>query len=221
MDVGQKKRHLPVAAGHKSGAQNVRAILQVCKDIGVSQLTLFAFSSENWRRPALEVKALMSLFSDYLDHHIESLNEKGVRLNFIGARDKFAASLLKKIVHAEQKTAENSAFTLNLAVDYGGQWDICNAMKMIAKEVEVGHLKVSDIDEQLVEQYLSLSGESYPDLMIRTSGEHRISNFLLWQLAYSEFYFTDVLWPDFKEADLLEAVDCFNQRERRYGGREK
>ncbi|MCY4045176.1 MAG: isoprenyl transferase [Cellvibrionales bacterium] len=216
-----KKRHLPAAAGHKAGAENVRDILESARHLGVKALTLFAFSTENWNRPKLEVKALMALFSDYLDGHIDELKKAGVRLRFIGARDKFQAALLKKIEYAEQETSANEAFTLTLAVDYGGQWDILNAAKSLAKKSRDGLIDVDTIDETAFEAELSLNDIDYPDLLIRTSGEYRISNFLLWQLAYSEFYFTDILWPDFKQEALTQAVESYRHRDRRFGGREE
>lgn len=216
-----KKRHLPAAAGHKAGAANVREILESARNLGVKALTLFAFSTENWNRPKLEVKALMALFSDYLDGHIDELKNAGVRLRFIGARDKFQSALLKKIQFAEQETQGNHEFTLTLAVDYGGQWDILNATKCIAKKVKEGLIDPEAIDEATFEAQLSLNDIEYPELLIRTSGEYRISNFLLWQLAYSEFYFTDDLWPDFKQDALTQAVDSYQRRNRRFGGREE
>ncbi len=216
-----KKRHLPVAAGHKAGAENVRLTLQSCKELGISALTLFAFSSENWQRPALEVKALMALFSDYLDRHIETLRQEGVRVQFIGARDKFQKALLNKIEWAESQTLDNSTFTLTLAVDYGGKWDITQAAKQLAQEVALGEISPNDIDELTLEKKLSLFDVGFPDLLIRTSGECRISNFLLWQIAYSECYFTDQLWPDFDRDALIRAIESFDQRDRRYGGREE
>ncbi|CAA0115619.1 Ditrans,polycis-undecaprenyl-diphosphate synthase ((2E,6E)-farnesyl-diphosphate specific) [BD1-7 clade bacterium] len=214
-----KKRRLPAAAGHKAGVETVRKVLRASRELGIKHLTLFAFSSENWRRPELEVRALMSLFSSYLDNEIEELASEAVRVRFIGRRDRFSKSLLKKIEFAESETASNSAFTLTLAVDYGGQWDIANAARQLASEVAAGTLAVNDIDEDRLDALVSLSDLPAPDLMIRTSGEHRISNYLLWQLAYSEFYFTDVLWPDFGRDDLVAAIQDYTTRDRRYGGR--
>lgn len=216
-----KKRLLPVAAGHKAGAENVRSILEACQEIGVQELTLFAFSSENWQRPPLEVKALMTLFSDYLDRHIEELHEKGVRMRFIGARERFSPALMDKIHYAETLTQKNIRFVLTLAVDYGGQWDITRAAQRIAEDVEAGKLSADQITTASIENYLSLNADAYPDLFIRTSGEYRISNFLLWQIAYSELYFTDVLWPDFSKDDLLQALKSFSGRSRRFGRREE
>lgn len=214
-----KKRSLPVASGHKAGVETLRAVLSACERNQVKALTLFAFSSENWSRPALEVKALMLLFSSYLDNEVEQLHQRDVRLRFIGRRDRFDKSLLKKIDYAEQKTRNNRSFTLSLAVDYGGRWDILQAAQSLARQIETGERKASDIDEQAFHQALSLSDLPNPDLLIRTSGEQRISNFMLWQLAYAELYFTDVLWPDFGEQELEQAIKCYQQRDRRFGSR--
>lgn len=213
------QRRIPVAAGHKAGVESVRTILQACFDAGVYNLTLFAFSSENWRRPTLEVDALMTLFSSYLDSELEKLMEEKVRLRFIGRRDRFSKKLIKKIEYAEQLTSVNSTLNLTLAVDYGGQWDIVEAGKVLAKKCLDGDLDPEQIDEQLFQEQLCLNELPTPDLLIRTSGEHRISNFLLWQLAYAEFYFTDTLWPDFDAQEFQLALDSFAGRERRYGGR--
>lgn len=215
-----KAKRLPVAAGHKAGAENVRSILKRCKQVGVQALTLYAFSTENWQRPALEVKALMVLFSDYLDQHIQTLKDEGVRVRFIGGRDKFQAALLKKIEWAESETAHNTSFHLTLAVDYGGKWDITEAARRLAERVAEGALSPEAITEGALEQELALYDVGFPDLLIRTSGEYRISNFLLWQLAYSEFYFAKELWPDFDEAALDKALMSFAQRQRRFGGRD-
>ena len=214
-----KKRLLPAAMGHKSGVETVRTVLEACKEIGVKNLTLFAFSSENWSRPALEVKALMQLFSTYLDNEIEELARKEVRVRFIGRRDQFSAELLGKIDFAEQRTQSCSEFNLTLAVDYGGQWDITEAAKKLAEDVEKGRLSASEITPELLGEHVCLAELPEPDLMIRTSGEYRISNFLLWQLAYTEMYFTDVLWPDFDGNELENAINCFSNRDRRFGGR--
>jgi undecaprenyl diphosphate synthase len=216
-----KQRHLPVALGHKSGVEKVRDILEASKELGINNLTLFAFSSENWLRPAMEVKALMALFSSYLDNEIEALANKKVRLRFIGRRDRFSEELLRKIEHAEKYTSSFSELNLTLAVDYGGQWDITEAAKKIAEEVQQGKLNPVDITAELFSRYVCLADLPLPDLLIRTSGEYRISNFLLWQLAYAELYFTNVLWPDFDKKELLMAVDSFAKRDRRFGGRKE
>lgn len=214
-----KKRSLPVASGHKAGVEALRSVLAACEELDVKVLSLFAFSSENWSRSKLEVKALMLLLSHYLDHELDELDRRGVCLRFIGRRDRFDIKLLNKIEQAEEKTANNLQFFLNLAVDYGGQWDITQAARALAQRVEQGLLNAEDISEQHLASLVSLSHLPLPDLLIRTSGEYRVSNFMLWQLAYSEFYFTDVLWPDFDGAELKKAVENYQQRERRFGGR--
>lgn len=214
-----KQRKLPVAAGHKAGVETVRRVLELAKDAGVTCLTLYAFSSENWRRPKLEVSALMTLFSSYLDAEVARLNEEGVRLKFIGRRDKFSASLIKKIEYAEATTQANTGFYLNLAVDYGGRDDICQAAQRLAKEVAAGDLKPEDITEQRFAQHVALADIAEPDLFIRTSGEYRLSNFLLWQLSYAEFYFCEALWPDFDEREFNKALQSFAMRQRRFGAR--
>ena len=214
-----KKEGLSTAAGHKAGVEAVRLVLSVCQEANIKCLSLFAFSSENWSRPKLEVRALMKLFSSYLDSEVKQLVEKGVCLRFIGRRDRFSKSLLKKIELAEAATAHNHRFHLTLAVDYGGHWDIAEACKKIAYQVEQGKLKASAVDEQLIDRLICSAELPKPDLLIRTSGECRISNFLLWQLAYSEFYFTDTLWPDFDKAEFSKALSVFAQRDRRFGGR--
>jgi undecaprenyl diphosphate synthase len=214
-----KKRNLPTAAGHKAGVETVRTVLEASKAAGVKCLTLFAFSSENWTRPKLEVSALMKLFSSYLDSEVKALDEKGVQLRFIGRRDRFSKTLLKKIEQAEKITAHNDEFHLNLAVDFGGQWDITQACRTLAKKAASGEIQADNIDEALLQSELCLADLPMPDLLIRTSGEYRISNFLLWQLAYAEMVFTDVLWPDFTKAELLKALEDFAGRDRRFGGR--
>lgn len=213
------QRKLPVSAGHRAGVEALRGVLESCEQQGVKALTLFAFSSENWRRPDFEVSALMTLFSSYLEKEVKTLADKNIRLRFIGRRDRFPPALLRKIESAEKLTEANQQFHLTLAVDYGGQWDITRAARMLAQAVESGELTAEDINESLLAESLCLSDLPHPDLFIRTSGECRISNFLLWQLAYTELYFSDVLWPDFGARELEAAIDCFRQRERRYGGR--
>ncbi len=214
-----KKNKLSTALGHKAGVETVRKVLKASREMGVKHLTLFAFSSENWQRPALEVRALMTLFSSYLNSEIKELDEQGVRIRFMGRRDRFSKGLLKKIESAELQTKNNQSFDLVLAVDYGGQWDIAEAAKTLAKRVVDQDISLDEIDPTSLSAAMQLSDLPHPDLMIRTSGEHRISNFLLWQLAYSEFYFTDVLWPDFDEVHLKEALLSYAARDRRFGGR--
>lgn len=214
-----KQRKLKTASGHRAGVETVRTVLDACQQQGVLCLTLFAFSSENWRRPKLEVDALMRLFSSYLDSEVNNLHAKGTRLKFIGRRDRFSKTLLKKIQKAEVTTQDNTQFYLNLAVDYGGQWDLAQACQQIAFKTQQGLLQPEAIDEALLGQHLSLADLPAVDFLIRTSGEQRLSNFLLWQSAYAELYFSDVLWPDFNEQDLADALDFYATRERRFGGR--
>jgi undecaprenyl diphosphate synthase len=214
-----QQRNLPIAAGHKAGVEAVRNLLDMAKSKGVRCLTLYAFSSENWRRPKLEVSALMALFSNYLDSEVNKLQEEGICLQFIGRRDRFTKALVKKIDFAESKTQHNTDFYLTLAVDYGGRDDITQAAKILAEKVQQGELKVEAINEDVFAKHLALQHLPEPDLFIRTSGEYRISNFLLWQLSYAEFYFCDVLWPDFSADDFKQALDCFAQRDRRFGAR--
>lgn len=211
-----KQRGLPGAAGHKRGVERVRDVLEACRHVGIEVLTLFAFSSENWSRPKMEVAGLMTLFSIYLKKETAKLKEEGVRIQVIGARDKFSKKLKEQIEWAEQETAAGT-MTLALAVDYGGRWDIAQAAKTIAKKVQRGELLPEHIDETLFDQYVCIGDLPPVDLLIRTSGELRISNFLLWQCAYAEFYFTDVYWPDFDEAQLHRALAEFRRRQRRFG----
>ncbi len=216
-----KQRGKPAPFGHRAGVEAVRKVLQLCADHGIGIVTLFAFSSENWQRPSTEVKALMALFATYLKGEIKKLHQDGVRVRFIGDRQRFNRSLVKQMEHAEQLTANNTDTTLVIAVDYGGQWDIANAARQLAEQVQAGQLQPGQIDEQLLDAYICLADLPKPDLCIRTAGEQRISNFLLWQLAYAELFFSEALWPDFGEPELLAALDSFNQRERRYGGRDE
>ncbi len=215
-----KRRGLKAAGGHRAGVEVIRGLLRCSRERGVQVVTLFAFSSENWQRPSLEVQALMRLFSSYLESETKQLNEDGVRMRFIGERGRFSARLRKQMDYSEQLTRFNTATTLVIAVDYGGQWDIVSAARQLAKRVEAGELRAEDIDISLFDQYTALSDLPKPDLCIRTAGEQRISNFLLWQLAYSEFYFCDCLWPDFDEVEMGRALDAFASRERRFGGRD-
>ena len=215
-----KARGKSTSSGHRAGAETVRTVLQLCTDRGIKVVTLFAFSSENWQRPTLEVRALMTLFASYLKGEVKQLHADGVRLRFIGDRQRFSDGLVKLMEYSEQLTASNTDTTLVIAVDYGGQWDIANAARQLAEQVAAGQLKPEQIDEQLLDAHISLADLPKPDLCIRTAGEQRISNFLLWQLAYAELFFSDTLWPDFCAADLSAAIESFQQRVRRYGGRD-
>jgi len=209
-----KKRFLPRIAGHKQGLEAVRDTVKSCIELGVEYLTLFAFSSENWRRPADEVSMLMQLFVLALEREVGRLDQNGVRLRVVGDLSRFDAKLVALIRQAEERTAGNTKLTLTIAANYGGRWDIVQAAQAMLKAAP--HLAAGFSEEELT-PYLSMNYAPEPDLFIRTGGEQRISNFLLWQLAYSELYFTDTLWPDFDRAALERAIDSFRQRERRFG----
>ena len=207
------------AAGHKAGLKPVRMCIEECTRLGIGALTLFAFSSENWRRPADEVGSLMSLFIEALDREVAELHEKGARLRFIGERKSLSVRLQSRIASAEERTAGNGGLALQVAVSYGGRWDIVQAAQLLAKECSSGSMRPEEITEARFAARLSLAGLPDVDLHIRTGGEQRISNFLLWQLAYAELYFSERLWPEFTAADLQEAVAFFAGRERRFGQR--
>jgi undecaprenyl diphosphate synthase len=213
----KQRKMREVAAGHRAGVETIRAILEACEQHGVEILTLFAFSSENWLRPRSEVEALMALFSSYLTRETPDLDRRNIRMRFIGRRDRFSAKIQQKMVNAEMTTRNNNGGVLVIAADYGGQWDIAQASRSIARDVLEGRLSLDDIDEQLVDSRICLADLPRPDLLIRTGGDHRISNFLLWQFAYTELYFTEKYWPDFGEQDFLRAIGDFAGRERRFG----
>jgi undecaprenyl diphosphate synthase len=212
-----RKRALPRHAGHRSGVGSVRQAVETAAQRGVKVLTLFAFSSENWSRPREEVSKLMGLFVEALQREVDELHLNNVRLEFVGARELLQAGLVEKIASAEEQTRENTGLRLIVAVAYGGRWDIAQAAKRLAGRAVAGEIAVEDIDDAAVAQELQLRDVPDPDLLIRTGGEQRISNFLLWHLAYSELYFCDTLWPDFGEAQFDAALDFFAQRQRRYG----
>lgn len=212
-----KKRLLPGIAGHKAGVDAVRAVIEVCAEAGVEVLTLFAFSSENWQRPAAEVGALMELFLTALRREAKRLRENGVCLRIIGDRSRFSPELQAAMREAELQTAEQKGLLLQVAANYGGQWDIVQAAQCLAREVQAGHLQPDGITPQLLQRSLSTGDQPLPDLCIRTGGDHRISNFLLWQLAYAELYFTDLYWPDFKQEAMRRALADFASRQRRFG----
>jgi undecaprenyl diphosphate synthase len=203
--------------GHKAGVESVRASVGFARKKGIQSLTLFAFSSENWNRPADEVSVLMDLFKLVLGSEVKKLHKNNVRLKIIGDKSRFDAKLVKKIAAAEAMTADNDALVLNIAANYGGRWDIVDAAKQLAQKVSDGQIKADDIDETLFDQHTTLSGVADLDLLIRTGCEHRISNFLLWQVAYAELYFTETLWPDFDEKAFQLATDDFAERQRRFG----
>ncbi len=212
-----RRRKLPRTAGHQAGIAAVRKTVEHCAKRGIEVLTLFAFSSENWRRPPEEIAVLMRLFQLTLEREAKKLHENGIRLQIIGDRRAFPAELQRRILKAEQLTQANQRMTLLIAANYGGRWDIVQAAKALARQVERGELTSSAIDESLFASNLSFADLPEPDLFIRTGGELRISNFLLWQLAYTELYFTDVLWPDFDTDELDRALAEFARRERRFG----
>ena len=212
-----RTRSLPRHAGHRAGVKSVRAIVENAAQRQIEYLTLFAFSSENWRRPEEEVGMLMSLFLEALRREIADLHKNNVRLRFIGERGRLDAKLVDRITSAEELTAGNSGLSLQVAVAYGGRWDIVQAARRLALKVDAGEMAVDGIDETAVAAELQLGFAPDPDLLIRTGGEQRISNFLLWNLAYAELWFTDVLWPDFGEAEFAAALDFYSRRQRRYG----
>lgn len=209
-----RKRFLPRVAGHKRGVETVRTLVKKCAEIDVKFLTLFAFSSENWRRPEEEVSFLMGLFMDALKREVAKLNDNNIRLVLIGDRSKFGDALNHQISAAEQLTANNTGLVLTIAANYGGRWDVMQALNKMQLS---NPSKAGKFAEQDIEPYLSMYYAPEPDLFIRTGGETRISNFLLWQLAYTELYFTDILWPDFDDEAFKQAILSFQQRERRFG----
>ena len=212
-----QQRSLPRQAGHKAGITPVRAIVERSAECGVEVLTLFAFSSENWRRPPDEISALMALFVEALRKEVAELDANGIRLRFIGQLESLGPELNAAIDDAEELTASNSRMQLVLAVAYGGRWDMVSAARRLAREVEAGRLRSEEIDEQRFASMLATADLPVVDLLIRSGGERRISNFLLWGLAYSELYFSDKLWPDFSASDLDAALDYYAQRQRRFG----
>ncbi|ASJ96198.1 MULTISPECIES: isoprenyl transferase [Shewanella] len=207
----------PRVVGHKAGVKTVRRAVSMAREMGIGSLTLFAFSSENWRRPEKEVSLLMELFFTVLQREIKLLDKNGVRLNIIGDTSRFSARLQKQIASAMEKTANNDGLILNVAANYGGRWDIMQAAQTLAQKVESGEMSSSQFTEEALSQHLSMQNQPEVDLMIRTGGDFRISNFVLWQAAYAELVFTDVLWPDFDEQAFKDAVAVFATRQRRFG----
>ncbi len=209
-----KNRMMPRVMGHQRGVEALRDVVKACRSLGVEYLTVFAFSSENWRRPADEVSFLMSLFLKMLEREVTNLHQNNIRLKIIGDRSRFSEQLRQTMLDAEQLTAGNTALTLTIAANYGGRWDVMNAVQAMLK----GHPQLAQgFAEEDLSPYLSMSDAPEPDLFIRTGGEQRISNFMLWQLAYTELYFTDVLWPAFGREELEEAIASYQKRERRFG----
>ncbi len=214
-----KQRALPRTMGHKAGADNVETISDVCIAMGIHYLTVYAFSTENWKRSEEEVSYLMGLMKWYLKNYMETALRKGIRMRVIGDRTKLDPEMVEEIERDEKLTAHLTNLELTFAINYGGRDEITRAVKAIGEKIQKGEMTPDEIDETEISKHLDTAMLPDPDLMIRTSGEERLSNFLLWQLAYSEFYFTDKYWPDFSEEDLLDAVRSYNRRERRFGGR--
>lgn len=212
-----QQRGQPRYAGHQAGVSGVRSIVESCGELQIEALTLYAFSSENWRRPAGEIKVLMELFRKTLDRELDRLQQNNVRVRFIGERQRLEKTLQRRLTEAEQATAANSGMNLVIATSYGGRWEIGEVARSLAAEVAQGELAPDDIDEGRLQSLFAVPDLPDPDLFIRTGGERRLSNFLLWQLAYTELYFTDILWPDFGAEDLACAIEDFSYRERRFG----
>jgi undecaprenyl diphosphate synthase len=212
-----KQKGLLRAFGHENGTKSVRTTVEACAKIGVEYLTLYAFSTENWNRPKLEVDTLMKLLISSLKKELETLQKNNIRLNCIGNIDLLPNTAKKELLAVIEKTKNNSRMTLTLALSYGSREELLNAVKIICNKVKNNIISIDTLDESIINQHLYTHNLPDVDLVIRTSGEHRISNFLLWQIAYAEFYFTDVLWPDFKEDDLYEAIISYQKRERRFG----
>jgi undecaprenyl diphosphate synthase len=206
-----KKRGLPRIAGHREGAVSLREVLKACAEFGVKYLTVYAFSTENWNRPDEEVNFLMALFSQTIDREIDELNKNGVRLNFLGRLSRFASELRKKMETTSEKTRANDRITLNVMVNYGGRAELIDAVQSI---IDAGEKKV---DEEMISRHLYTKGMPDPDLLIRTASEMRVSNFLLWQIAYTELYVTPVLWPDFRKEELKKAIEDYQTRVRKFG----
>ena len=211
-----KQQGKPGPQGHKAGVEKIREVMESCRRHNIEVLTLFAFSSENWKRPPLEVEALMTLFLSYLKREAKKLNKEGVKLRVIGRRDRFSPKIQKAIAEAESLAQEGET-TLVIAADYGGQWDMANAARQLAEKVAAGQMTPDEITTDSVQEHICMSDLPAPDLLIRTGGEHRISNFLLWQAAYSEYSFVDVYWPEFRRVDFLRELRNYTQRDRRFG----
>lgn len=212
-----KKRGLPRVAGHREGIKSVRDVVEACAQLGVKYLTLFAFSTENWKRPKYEVDTLMKLLIKVLRTEVDKLQKNDIKLMAIGDIESLPVEVQRELKEAIEKTRNNKRMVLNLAISYSGRWEIIEAVKSIARDVKNGKVKVDEIDDKLFSNYLKTAGMPEPDLLIRTSGEYRISNFLLWQIAYTELYICDCLWPDFRRKHLYEAIRDYQRRERRFG----
>ncbi|MPQ42405.1 isoprenyl transferase [Clostridium tarantellae] len=213
-----KARKLPRSMGHRAGVQTIEKILRECRDLGVKHLTLYAFSTENWKRPKDEVGALMNLIVEYLKNELETLHKNNVKLNIIGDISELPLFCQEEIYKACEKTKNNDKITLNVALNYGGRAEIIKALKDVIKDIENSKLNIDDINENIINKYLYTANIPDPDLIIRPSGEQRLSNFLLWQCAYSEFWYSNINWPDFKPKDLRRAIYDYQNRNRRFGG---
>ncbi len=213
-----KKRGLPRSAGHRMGAKVLEQITRDAGHLGVRYLTVYAFSTENWKRPKEEIDALMKLLSEYLDDYKRLIGDEDIRVRIIGSYDGLGDDIISKIKNIEEKTKDNSAITLNIALNYGGRDELVTAVRKIAESVKEGEFSAEDITEKTISDSVYTSYMPDPDFIIRPSGEYRLSNFLLWQSAYSEFWFSDILWPDFTREDLIQAIIDFQKRNRRYGG---
>ena len=213
-----RKRFLPKIAGHRRGADTVDRITEAAREIDVKVLTLYSFSTENWKRPKEEVEGLFKLLEEYLEKKEEKLNKNGIRLSVIGKIDGLPSSTQEMLAKVMKSTGDNKGMVLNLALNYGSRSEMINAVRLISKAVKNGTIAEGDIDENLFSSYLYTKGLPDPDLLIRTSGEYRISNFLLWQISYSEIYITKKLWPDFTKNDFGKAIEEYQKRERRFGG---
>ena len=217
-----RQRNLPGLAGHRYGARNVRPVVEFCADLGVTHLTLFAFSTENWQRPKPEIDLLMELVSETIERELSALHERDTKLDFIGDRSMLPREVQRHVEEGERVTQNNQTFRLYIALNYGGRWDIVQAAQTIAENIDAGNLKPSEIDEEEFGRHLAIpkiAGVPKVDLCIRTGGDVRLSNFLLWELAYSELFFTDTYWPDFGKEQLEEAFDDYSNRHRRFGTR--
>lgn len=210
-------RHKPRVFGHQEGVKTVRKLVEYAADIGIECMTLYSFSTENWNRPKSEIKALFDLLKQYMQRDIRRLQERGVRVRILGTKRNLSKDMLSLLQHVEEVTKDNTQFYLNIAFNYGGRDEIVRAARRLAQDCKAGNIDIDKIDEALFSNYLDTAGQPDPDLVIRTSGEHRISNFLPWQAAYAEFVFTDVLWPSFTKDDLLAAITTYQNRERRFG----
>ena len=211
-------RGLPRAVGHERGVEALRRTVEAAQDIGLKTLTVYSFSTENWRRPVSEVNALFGLLKAYVKRNLNRLAQEGVKIRILGTRQGLPDDILELVKRAEDRTADNDAFNLCIAFNYGGREEVLRAAKAMAKAVEDGKTSASDVDEEAFSEFLDTGGLPDPDILIRTSGEYRLSNFLIWQAAYAELVFMDVLWPDFGKTHLLEAIEIYRKRERRFGG---